>query len=336
MARFFNEKIKKGKKKQSNSTSKIVVFAIIGVLLVIAIGVLISVFTSNKHSDVTIKIRDKVAVEINENVTDKSLFFTELENVKETDIEIDYSDVDFSKLGTYDVTIKIFNKKYASSIEVIDTENPVLVTKEVKIDESNTYKAEDFVKECKDNSKKDCIIEFYQEAVDSNGNKLDYSSYTKSGTYEIEIIAKDESGNKTSPQKATLTIGSGKTEPTEPISCTYGDNTYNDAENILSVDVTNNGCAVDLNLYKDNEMLKPVNELIKSETEKLKKEFAKISLGVETIHVDSTITTIINRSGNGIVGYSVKITVSINDSDVIEEYFVNKNGGREYIINKYL
>ncbi len=36
----------------------------------------------------------------------------------------------------------------------------------------------------------------------------------------------------------------------------------------MAVDVTDNGCALDLNLYQNEEILAPVNELIKSETEK--------------------------------------------------------------------
>lgn len=332
MARFFNEKIKKGRGTQKYDANKTVIVAIVVILVVIAFIVLISVFKNTGHSDAVIKIRDKVAVEINENIEDKSIFFTELENVKDNQIEINYSKVSFSKLGTYDVIIKIFNKEYSSKIEVIDTENPILVTKEVHIDEGEIYEAKDFVKECKDNSKENCIIEFYDSAVDNNGNNLNYSTFTDSGTYTVEIVAKDESGNKTNPQKATLVIGDGKTNPEV---CQYGNNEY-DTSNILSVDVTTNGCAVDLNLYKSETMLKPVNELINAETEKLKKEFSKINLGVDNIHVDSNVTTIINKSGDGVVGYTLKIKVSINDGEVIEEYYLNASGAREYIINKYL
>lgn len=334
MAKFFNQKVKKGRKKQKVNTSKTVVIGIIIVLLIIFIGVLFSVFKNNEHKDAIIKIRDKVAAEINETITDKTLFFTELKNVKDKDITIDYSDVDFTKLGSYDVTIKVFNKKYASSVEVIDTESPIIVVKDVTIAKNNTYSAEDFIKECKDNSKQACIIEFYEDATSESGEKIDYANYKNEGTYIVEIIAKDEYGNKTTPQKATLIIGSGKKQT--PTTCQYGDNSYNESEYILSVDATTNGCARDLNLYKNEAMIKPVNELIQKEKEKLKKEFSKINLGVKNIHVDSNIITILNTKGDGFVGYSIKITVSINDSDVIEEYYLNKNGGREYIINKYL
>lgn len=45
-------------------------------------------------------------------------------------------------------------------------------------------------------------------------------------------------------------------------------------------------------------------------------------------------------SGTGLVGYTLKITVSINkgtaNEEVIEEYFVNLKGERQYTINKYL
>lgn len=53
--------------------------SIVGVLIVIAIGVLISVKSKNNHKDAVIKIRDSVAVEVNSKLPDKTLFFSELE-----------------------------------------------------------------------------------------------------------------------------------------------------------------------------------------------------------------------------------------------------------------
>ena len=169
MAKFFNQKVKKGRSKTKSNNNKVLLISIIAVVAVIIIGVLISVFFRNNHDDAIVKIRDVIAIEVNNENVDKNLFFEQLENVKEKDIKINYDKVVFDKVGTYDVTITIYNKKYYSKIEIIDTESPVLETKSHKINVGQSYKASDFVESCKDNSGKDCIIEFYDGALNQNG-----------------------------------------------------------------------------------------------------------------------------------------------------------------------
>lgn len=336
MAKFFNQKVKKGRSKTKSNNNKVLLISIIAVVAVIIIGVLISVFFRNSHDDAIVKIRDVIAIEVNNENVDKNLFFEQLENVKEKDIKITYKNVDFSEIGTYDVVIKIYGKKYNSKIQIVDTEVPELVIKDVKINVGESYKANDFVKSCQDNSNKDCIIDFYDLSLDQKGEKIDYRNYTKEGSYEILIVASDASGNKTSPMKATLTIGNDTV--VKPITCKHGNAEY-DTTNILAVNVTKEGCALDLNLYNDENVLAPVNELIKSENEKIKKELSKINLGVKNIHVNSETATVLNTTGKGVVGYTLKFTVSIeknNNEEVIEEYYININGGREFITNKYL
>ncbi len=334
MAKFFNQKVKKSRK---NFTPMVVVGSIVAILIIIFVGVLISVsLTKNKHSDAVVTIRDDAAVEVNNETIDKTLFFEEIKNVKENDIKVDYSKVNFKEVGTYEVNITIYKKKYIAKLQVVDTEAPVLKVKDASISVGTSYKASDFVESCKDNSNKACNIEFYDSGVNQDGQKIDYSAYTSEGTYTVQIIASDESGNKTSPVSATLNIGKGSKPQT---TCTYGNNEYDSANNIMAVDVTDNGCALDLNLYQNEEILAPVNALIKSETEKIKKEFGKIKLDVKNIYINSSIGTIINTSGKGVVGYSVKITISVYNNDVnevIEDYYINTNGTRNYLTNKYL
>ena len=139
MAKFFNQKVKKGKKSKTSSISKTVIFAVIGVIVVIFAGVLLTVYAKNNHKDVSVKLREKIAVEINNKNVNQDLFFEKLENVKEKDIKINYDKVVFDKVGTYDVTITIYNKKYYSKIEIVDTESPVLETKSHKINVGESY-----------------------------------------------------------------------------------------------------------------------------------------------------------------------------------------------------
>lgn len=336
MAKFFNQKVKKGRKKKNNPVQLYVILTVVGILILIAIYAVISVSSRNSHKDSVIKLRDKVTVEINNKTVDKTLFFAELENVKESDIKANYNKVDFTKLGTYTVTLVIYNKKYETKLEVVDTEAPVLKTKDVTIKNGETYKPEDFVSSCKDNSNKECTISFYALALTQDGSSLDYSKFTDEGTYQIQIVASDEANNKTTPVTATLTIGKGSTGSQ---TCYYGSGEY-DTSKILSVNVTDNGCALDLNLYNKEETLLPVKETIENEESKLKNELSKVNLGVKTVYINSEMDPILNLTGNGVVGYTVKMIVSVynanDEKEIIEEYYLNSNGSRDYIINKYL
>ena len=119
---------------------------------------------------------------------------------------------------------------------------------------------------------------------------------------------------------------------------TTGNSDY-DTTKILAVNITNNGCAVDLNLHDNEKTLAPVYKIRDAEKEKIIKELSKIDLGVKNIYIEGYIEAILNNSSKGVVGYTLKITVSIKKDDVeevIEEYYVNLDGGREFSINKYL
>lgn len=334
MAKFFNQKVQKSK---AGFTPNMVVGAVIGILVIIFFGVLISVSKNNKTpKNVTVTLRNDVAVEINNTEVDKTLFFEEITNVKESDIKVDYSKVDFKKVGTYDVVITIYNKEYTTTLQVVDTEAPVLTLKDLYLTSGSTYKAQDFVESCTDNSKNECVVEFYGSSLDQDGQKIDYSKYTEDGSYTVQIIASDESGNKTTPMSATLNLGNGANlEKT----CRYGNNEYDSENKIMAIDVTDNGCGLDLNLYQNEEILAPANQIIDDEIEKIKKEFAKIKLTVKNINFTSDIGTILNKTGRGVVGYSIRITISIDNNgtnEVIEDYYLKVDGSREYLVNKYL
>ena len=119
MAKFFNQKVKKGKKSKTSSISKTVIFAVIGVIIVIFAGVLLTVYAKNNHKDVSVKLREKIAVEINNKDVNQDLFFEKLENVKEKDIKINYDKVVFDKVGTYDVTILFTIKNIIQKLKLL-------------------------------------------------------------------------------------------------------------------------------------------------------------------------------------------------------------------------
>lgn len=330
MARkFFNQKVKKGRL----STGTIVIITIFGLLVVIAIAVVIS-FSASKNKAV-IKIRESVAVEINSELPDKTLFFAELENVEESSIKIYYSNVNLAKIGEYKVSLDIYGKTYESKLIVVDTESPELVLKDLSIGIGETYAAKDFVASCSDNSEEECIIDFYQLSLSQDGKKIDYGAYTQEGTYTIQIIAKDAAGNATAPLSTNLTIGKSGSIST---SCKYGNSEYDSDKYNLAVNVTENGCALDLNLYQDPNILAPAKEIQANEENKLQNEFKTLNLNVDKIYLNGHINPVMNKTGTGIVGYTLFIELLIPNGDsqeLIESYYVNINGGRDYVVNKY-
>ena len=91
MARkFFNQKV-------SGSSNKTIAYAIVGgVLVAMVIFIFMVVFTNQSDAgDPIIEIRDLVTVEVNSELPDKTLFFAELQNVDEDDINISFADVGY-------------------------------------------------------------------------------------------------------------------------------------------------------------------------------------------------------------------------------------------------
>lgn len=337
--RFFNQRVKKGMKLP---TSSIVIIVICAILITIAIGIIISTGKKNKPGSDNpqspkIVVRDSLTVEINNQMIDKTLFFTELENVQESAIQVNYNGVNFSKVGEYPVTIRVNSNSYSSKIVIVDSETPVLELKELTIKKGETYVAKDFVKSCKDNSNGVCKVDFYTLSVDQNGNKIDYSAFKEEGKYTVLITAKDEAGNETTPISTSLTIGSGKSSTTTPINCKFGNSEYDTEHNILAVDITESGCALDLNLYQKEETLKAAHTALNNDEERIKSEYRALNMSYDVTY-SSTIDTILNLEGSGIVGQSIHVDLIINkdgQQETIASYNINKEGKRVYTINAY-
>lgn len=334
--KFFNQRVK-------GANRSFIAYIIVGVVvLCIFIIVILMVSLKNKKNDknAVIEIRDVVTIEINSELPDKTLFFSELQNVKEDDIIISYDDVDLAKVGEYTVNIEVNKTNYLSTLAVVDTQVPEVTTKDLIIEKGESYAASDFVEKCSDNSDSGCIISFYEMGKDQDGNLIDYSKYTEEGKYTIQIVASDMSGNNTSPLTVNLTIGDGTIEPPGPTYCKYGNSEYDTNAYILGVNISQNGCALDLNLYYDENTSAPAYELAKKDTEKLQKEISKLNIDKDIKKVlNQVITPVLNTSGTGVVGYTVHLELSMTyedgSSEVVASYYINLNGDRVYSINKY-
>ena len=124
--KFFNQKVNNSQK------TLIQIIIIVASLIGIIICFLIASHFLNKAKnkpEVTIKMRDSVAVEINTNYPDKTLFFSELENVEEKNIDVSFDNVDLTKIGDYSIKVKVYDKEYDSVLQVVDTMSPSLTLK---------------------------------------------------------------------------------------------------------------------------------------------------------------------------------------------------------------
>lgn len=322
--KFFNDKVYNSKKKVINII--IIVVCIIGVIICFA---LTSKFNNKNNKEAKVELRDSLTVEVNTKVPDKTLYFTELENVSEDDIDVNYTDVDLTKIGSYDVTVTVLSEKHVVKLNVTDTTKPTLVLKEVNIKKGGTYTYSDFVDSCSDNSKEECVINFYTYGTDENGTVIDYSTYKNAGTYQIKIIAKDSSNNETI-EATNLIIGNKTTTNT----CSYGNLEY-DTNYIITSYVDSSNCAIDPTLINDTTIRKNINSITETETKKIQGEVNSIKGLKSTLTINRNINAVLNKEGKGIVGFSLQIEIVDKDNKTIVRYTLNNDGKRTYYENPY-
>ncbi len=333
--KFFNEKVYNPKK-------RIISMVIIGICI---IGIIICFFVARSFSnkvpaDAVVIVRDSVSIEVNSELPDNDFYFTELSGIKDENIVVNTDNVDISTIGAYDVLVKIHDEEYKVVFKVIDVTKPELILNSVSISEGETYDAMDFIASCGDNSGEQCIINFLQNSVDQEGNIIDYGSYSSIGTYEIKISSKDSSNNETI-EITQLIIGTKDLDvndpsenPTTPVTCNYGNLEY-DSSNVLAYIVGVDNCALDLNLYQNNEIRDPVLTIADSETEKLKLELNDIANLSTNITVNRSINAVLNNTGNGLVGYVLLIEAVDSNGSILAKFYVDLDGNRIYLENPY-
>lgn len=328
-----------------NTKRTIINWIIIGVCIigVIVCFIIVSNFQGNsdENQNGKLSIKEEVTIEVNDELK-KEMYFSKIENVDLNSIEIKYPlNFDVAKVGEYTITVVVNNTNYNTLLKVVDTVMPELTTKDVTIQEGESYTSNDFVDKCNDNSKEECKIDFYKESKDEDGKAIDYSKYTKAGTYTIKITANDSSQNQ-NIKEAKLIIkskdgSSNDDRPVTPVTCKYGDAKYDEEAYLLAVDVSNNGCALSLDLYKDETVIADIMKLRDSETTRIKKDVDALNIkGVPSLN--RKVTAILNTNGTGLVGYELEITVSIENNGKTEkvvEYKVNNSGKRVFTSNPY-
>ena len=350
MGKFFNGQVKRDR-------TTLIRYIIIGcgIFFIIILFILIASKSKKKPNDnVVLTPKDSVIIEVNSEKPKVREFFEEIKNYDENLLSVDYGDLDVSKVGEYEVKLNAEGyESVTATVIVKDSKPPVLILRELKIKYGDNYVLDEFVESCTDNSNTDCIIEYYQDSY-----YTDYSSFVDEGTYNIKIIAKDETGNPTDPQETKLTIeGNGIVEPgpenPEPTECKFGNMTVTDERYPMAVVVGDqkNNCAVDRNLWDDKDTQEPASNFLKTDLDNIKKD-EKFKSYIDTnfhevdtnIVVKSDFIAIYNGDASGLVGYGIYVEIYLSErnssvqtdtkENLVLSYYLNSDHTRKYITNK--
>lgn len=157
------------------------------IFLILILGI-VYYFTSRPQ---VIFKQEDIKIEIN----DKYDFLKNIERVKNgniKDVKVNTKNVDFNKLGTYEVIYTYDNKDYKISLEIVDTKKPKFEIVDLDLDVGMEVKPEDMVSKVEDATK--TKIKF----------KKKYK-FDQAGNVKVVVQVIDEAGN-ISEKKATVKL----------------------------------------------------------------------------------------------------------------------------------
>lgn len=162
-------------------------FTIIIILAIVAVGVGIYIFLNVTNKKVTLKyVQLEVGSEVSTKITDYAIF----KNILSSTCSLDTSNItDTSVYGaeyTYKITCN--SKVYTGKVKIVDTVKPEVTLKEsVTVQINGDLNAEDFIVSCMDSTK--CSYSFK--------DPVKVKEYLKTAeSYKVPIIVKDEAGNE--------------------------------------------------------------------------------------------------------------------------------------------
>lgn len=116
--------------------------------------------------------------------------------IKNSKIETDLKTIDFTKVGKFQIKVKINKHTNKVTLHIVDTTKPKVVFQDVAAYLDYEFKAEDFITEIKD-------LQPTNVTIENKPDKLDF------GEYKVKIVVTDASNNETRAIKK-LTIGAIK------------------------------------------------------------------------------------------------------------------------------
>ena len=173
------------KTKSHNKTAKIVVIAVVVVLILAILAIILfNIFSK--------KVKDHVQLELGTQEIKIQDFLTDEKYAENAEFVTDISQIDLSKVASYEITIKLNDKEYTSTLDIKDTTAPQVKFQDVDGYTDYQINPEDFIAEKTDASNMEVSL----------GNEVTINGF---GEYHPLIIVKDEYGNETS-QECLLNI----------------------------------------------------------------------------------------------------------------------------------
>ena len=173
------------KTKFHNKTAKIVIIAVVVILILAILAIILfNVFSK--------KVKDHVQLELGTQEIKIQDFLTDEKYAENAEFVTDISQIDLSKVATYEITIKLDDKEYTSTLDIKDTTAPQVKFQDVDGYTDYQINPEDFIAEKTDASNMEVSL----------GNEVTINGF---GEYHPLIIVKDEYGNETS-QECLLNI----------------------------------------------------------------------------------------------------------------------------------
>ena len=173
------------KTKSHNKTAKIVVIAVVVVLILAILAIILfNIFSK--------KVKDHVQLELGTQEIKIQDFLTDEKYAENAEFVTDISQIDLSKVATYEITIKLNDKEYTSTLDIKDTTAPQVKFQDVDGYTDYQINPEDFIAEKTDASNMEVSL----------GNEVTINGF---GEYHPLIIVKDEYGNETN-QECLLNI----------------------------------------------------------------------------------------------------------------------------------
>ena len=238
--------------KSNKKTIKIIIISIISIIVISCLAIILfNIFRP--------KIKNIVQIELGTQEIKIQDFLTEEKDAENAEFITDISQIDLSKVGTHEITIKLNNKEYKSVLEIKDTTAPEVKFQDVCAYLDYQINPEDFIVEKNDKSNMEVSI----------GNEITINGF---GYYHPIIIVKDEYGNQSS-QVCLLTISYIKNK----ITLEYGNkltkqdllfnfDEYQDTVNQEDLDVINNSDVGEYELKSNYQGQEKITKIIIQDT----------------------------------------------------------------------
>ena len=238
--------------KSNKKTIKIIIISIISIIVLSCLAIILfNIFRP--------KIKNTVQIELGTQEIKIQDFLTEEKDAENAEFITDISQIDLSKVGTHEITIKLNNKEYKSVLEIKDTTAPEVKFQDVCAYLDYQINPEDFIVEKNDKSNMEVSI----------GNEITINGF---GYYHPIIIVKDEYGNQSS-QVCLLTISYIKNK----ITLEYGNkltkqdllfnfDEYQDTVNQEDLDVINNSDVGEYELKSNYQGQEKITKIIIQDT----------------------------------------------------------------------